>query len=49
LGFSIPLATVLLGVSLGKSALLSKNADTAIRWVSGCILLVAGFYLLITY
>jgi len=49
LGFSIPLAAVLLGVSLAKTALLSKNADIAIRWISGCILLVAGFYLLITW
>jgi cytochrome c biogenesis protein CcdA len=49
LGFSLPLGAVLLGVSLGKTALLTKNTDTAIRWVSGCILLVAGFYLLITY
>ena len=48
-GFSLPLGTVLLGVSLGKAALLSKNADTAIRWVSGCLLLVAGFYLLVTF
>ena len=48
-GFSIPLGAVLLGVSLGKTALLSKNADTTIRWVSGSILLIAGFYLLITY
>lgn len=48
-GFSIPLAAVLLGVSLGKTALLSKNADTAVRWVSGLILLIAGFYLLVTY
>ena len=49
LGFSLPLGAVLLGVSLGKTALLTKRTDTAIRWVSGCILLVAGFYLLITY
>jgi len=47
-GFSLPLGAVLLGVSLGKTALISKNADIAIRWVSGCMLLVAGFYLLIT-
>lgn len=49
IGFTLPLGAVLLGVSLGKIALLSKNADTAIRWVSGGVLLVAGFYLLITY
>ena len=48
LGFSLPLGAVLLGVSLGKTALWTKNADVAIRWISGCILLVAGFYLLIT-
>lgn len=48
-GFSLPLGAVLLGVSLGKATLLGKNADTAIRWVSGSILLIAGFYLLITY
>ena len=49
IGFSLPLGAVLLGVSLGKTAFLSKNADVAIRWVSGCILLVAGFYLLATF
>ncbi|BCS51900.1 cytochrome c biogenesis CcdA family protein [Geobacter sp. SVR] len=49
IGFSIPLGAVLLGVSLGKTALLSQNADKAIRWVSGCILLIAGFYLLVTF
>lgn len=48
-GFSIPLGAVLLGVSLGKTALQFKNADIAIRWVSGCILLFAGFYLIITF
>lgn len=48
-GFSLPLGAVLLGVSLGKTALLSKNADTAIRLISGSILLIAGFYLLIKY
>jgi len=49
IGFSLPLGAVLLGVSLGKTALLTKNADTAIRWVSGCILVIAGFYLLVTF
>ena len=46
--FSLPLASVLLGVSLGKTALLSRNADMVIRSVSGGILLLAGFYLLVT-
>ena len=49
LGFSLPLGAVLLGVSLVKTALVTKNADTAIRWISGCILLMAGFYLLVTF
>lgn len=48
IGFSIPMGAVLLGVSLGKTALLSRNAETAIRRISGGILLAAGFYLLIT-
>ena len=49
LGFSLPLGAVLLGVSLSKTALLPKNADSVIRWMSGCILLVAGFYQLVTF
>lgn len=48
LGFSLPLAAVLLGVSLGKTAFLTQKAATVIRWSSGSILLLAGFYLLIT-
>jgi cytochrome c biogenesis protein CcdA len=48
-GFSIPLGVVLLGVSLGKTTLVARNADTAIRWLSGSILLAAGFYFLITF
>lgn len=48
IGFSIPLGAVLLGVSLSKVSFASKRADTVIRWVSGSILLAAGFYFLIT-
>lgn len=48
-GFSLPLAAVVLGVSLGKTALPTRNADATIRWISGVILLLAGFYLLVTY
>ena len=49
IGFSIPLGTVLLGVSLGKVSLAVKGADAVIRWVSGTILLIAGFYFLIRF
>jgi len=48
-GFSIPLGIILFGVSLGKMSLVAKNADVAIRWISGVILLVAGFYFLVTF
>jgi len=48
IGFSIPLGAVLLGVSLSKVSLAAKGADAAIRWVSGSVLLVAGFYFLVT-
>ena len=49
IGFSLPLGAVLLGVSLGKMTLFARNADVAIRWFSGLILLVAGFYFLLTF
>ena len=48
IGFSIPLGIILFGVSLGKTSLIAKNADVAIRWISGIILLVAGFYFLLS-
>jgi len=48
IGFSIPLGAVLLGVSLSKVGLAAKGADKVIRWVSGSVLLIAGFYFLIT-
>ncbi|MBW4055921.1 MAG: hypothetical protein HIU83_11085 [Proteobacteria bacterium] len=48
-GFSLPLDAVLLGVSLGKTALVTKKADNLVRWVSGSVLLIAGFYLLISF
>jgi cytochrome c biogenesis protein CcdA len=48
-GFSLPLGAVLLGVSLGKTSLVARNADVAIRWISGVVLLIAGFYFLITF
>ena len=48
-GFSLPLGAILLGVSLGKTSIVAKNADAAFRWISGVILLVAGFYFLLTF
>jgi len=49
IGFSLPLGAVLLGVSLGKTSIFAGKADTVIRWVSGIILLVVGFYLLVSF
>ena len=49
IGFSIPLGAVLLGVSLSKVSLAAKGADSIMRWVSGSILLIAGFYFLFTF
>ena len=49
IGFSLPLGAVLLGVSLSTVSLAAKGADATIRWVAGAILVVAGFYFLITF
>ena len=49
IGFSLPLGAIVLGISLGKTSLLAKGADTAVRWVAGIVLLAAGFYFLITF
>lgn len=48
IGFSLPMGAILLGVSLGKTALTGRNTETAIRRISGAILVAAGFYLLAT-
>lgn len=47
-GFSLPLGAVLFGVSLGKVGIAAKGAERVIRWVAGSILLVSGFYFLVT-
>lgn len=48
-GFSIPLGAILMGVSVGKASLKTKGIDSAIRYIAGIILIIAGFYFLITY
>ena len=48
-GFSLPLALIMLGVSFGKSAIKAKRAETAIRIIAGVLLIVAGFYFLATF
>jgi len=48
-GFSLPLALIMLGASLGKSAVRAKRTETTIRIIGGVLLIVAGFYLLGTF
>jgi len=39
----------MLGVSLGKSAIKAKRAETAIRIIAGALLILVGFYFLATF
>lgn len=48
-GFSLPLAALMLGVTMGKSAIGFKKADAAIRLVAGIVLIGVGFYFLSTF
>ncbi len=45
-GFSLPLAAIMLGVSTGAMAVKAKKIETAIRIVAGIFLIAAGFYFL---
>jgi cytochrome c biogenesis protein CcdA len=47
-GFSLPLAAILFGVSFGKVSIKAQKVDTAIRVIAGVLLICAGFYLLVT-
>ena len=44
IGFSLPLAALMLGVSFGKSAIRLKKANTVIRLTAGVLLIGVGFY-----
>jgi len=46
IGFCLPLAVIILGVSFGKSAIKAKKTEAAVRIVCGVLLIVAGFYFL---
>lgn len=49
IGFSLPLAALMLGVSLSKSAIRFKEAEKAIRFVAGAVFIIVGFYFLGTF
>ena len=48
-GFGLPLAVLLCGVSFGKMAIKARKVEHAIRYIAGVLLVGAGFYLLATY
>jgi len=48
IGFNLPLAVIILGVSFGKSIVRAKKTVAAIRIVAGIILITTDFYLLAT-
>jgi len=48
-GFALPLGLLMLGISLGNFTLASKGMDKALRWISGGILIVIGFYFLLSF
>lgn len=49
IGFSLPLAAILFGVSFGKASLKMRKADGAVRTAAGALLSMAGLYLLATF
>jgi cytochrome c-type biogenesis protein len=48
-GFSLPLAAILFGVSFGKASFKMQKADAAIRVGAGVLLIGAGLYLLAAF
>lgn len=49
MGFSLPLAAILFGVSFGKASIKMQKVDAAIRTVAGVLLVGAGLYLLASF
>lgn len=48
-GFSLPLAAILFGVSFGKASINAQKADATIRAIAGVLLVGAGLYLLASF
>lgn len=49
IGFSLPLGAILFGISVSKALFLPKGANKIVSWVAGGLLLVVGFYFIITF
>jgi len=49
IGFSLPLAAIMVGVSFGTSSIKVKKAEAVVRTIAGILLIFAGFYFLATF
>jgi len=49
IGFGLPLAAILFGVSFGKASIKAQKVNAVIRTVAGALLVSAGLYLLATF
>lgn len=49
IGFALPLGALILGISIGNNLLASKGLDKFIRYISGAILIIVGFYFILTF
>lgn len=49
IGFSLPLAAIMLGVSVGARSIKARKAEAVIRTIAGVLLIGAGFYFLATF
>lgn len=49
IGFSLPLAAIMVGVSFGTSSIKAKKAEAVIRTIAGVLLILAGFYFLASF
>jgi len=49
IGFSLPLGAVVFGITFSKALFLPMKAEKIVKWIAGGILLVVGFYFLITF
>lgn len=47
-GFALPLGALVLGISLSRFTFASKGVDIVFRWIAGLLLIVVGFYFLLS-
>ena len=49
IGFSLPLGAILFGVSVSKARFIPQSAEKIVQWVAGGLMLIVGFYFLLTF